>query len=172
MASGEIVEIINVINLYPVAVDAQRWELFDLIFTADAQTSFGGPAGWTDLASLKRDFAAIHEPFEATLHFTSNHQVVVDGDTASCISYVRGQFIRDVGEGGNMFESTGWYDDHLVRTPAGWRIRHRECRSVWAGGNPRVLNTQPGMTGEQQMDSLAREARADRVRHLQALAAG
>lgn len=168
MPSQDIVEIINVINLYPVAVDAQRWELFDRIFTADAETNFGGGAKWTDLASLKRDFAAIHEPFEATLHFTSNHQVTIDGDTASCISYVRGQFIRDVGPGGNMFESTGWYDDQLVRTPAGWRIRVRACRSVWAGGNPQVLNTQPGVTGEQQMDSLAREARAGRVRHLQA----
>jgi hypothetical protein len=169
MASGDIAEIINVINLYPVAVDSLSWDLFDLIFTPDVQTNFGGGAKWQDLASLKRDFAAIHEPFEATLHFTSNHQVGVDGDQATCISYVRGQFIRDVGEGGNMFESTGWYDDRLVRTAAGWRIKERACRSVWAGGNPLVLQTKPGVTGDQTMDSLSREARAGRVWRLQAL---
>jgi hypothetical protein len=169
MHSEDIVEIINLVNLYPVAVDTLRFDLFDQIFTPDVQASFGGAAQWRDLASLKRDFAAIHEPFTATLHVTTNHQVGVDGDKATCISYVRGQFIRDVGEGESLFESTGWYDDRLVRTPAGWRIRERACRSVWAGGDPRVLQTKPGVTGEQKLDSLSREARAGRVWRLQAL---
>lgn len=168
MPSEDIVEIVNLINLYPVAVDAQRWDLFDQIFTADVQANFGGAARWEGLEALKRDFAAIHAPFTATLHFTSNHQVGVAGDTATCISYVRGQFVRDLGEGDRLFESTGWYDDRLVRTAAGWRVRERACRSVWAGGDPRVLQTQAGV-GEQKMDALSREAAAGQVWRLQAL---
>jgi hypothetical protein len=172
MHSEDVVAIINVINLYPVAVDTLSWDLFDEIFTADVQTNFGGAAAWSDLASLKRDFETVHRPFAATLHVTTNHQVVVNADRANCISYVHGRFIRHVQEGGNMFESVGWYDDLLLRTAAGWRIKTRSCRTVWSGGNPAVLQTVPGITGEQRLDSLSREAAAGNIAHLIALARG
>ena len=68
MCGEDIVQIVNVINLYPVAVDTRRWDLFDRVFTEDAHTEFGGAAKWNDLTSLKRDFEIIHRPFEATLH--------------------------------------------------------------------------------------------------------
>lgn len=167
--SEDVIEIINVVNLYAIAVDALQFELFDQVFTADAAVSFGGPAAWSDLAALKRDFDAIHRPFEATMHTTTNHQVGVDGDRATCLSYVHGRFLRQVPEGSNMFESGGWYDDVLVRTPAGWRIAERGCRSVWAAGNPVVLQTMPGVTGEQKLDALSREAAAGQVGHIRAL---
>jgi hypothetical protein len=163
-------EIVNLINLYPVAVDTRHWELFDRIFTSDAQTDFGGGAKWDNLAALKRDFEIVHAPFDATLHITTNHQIVLDADRASCLSYVHGRFIRQVPQGGNMFESCGWYDDGLIRTAEGWRIRTRSCRSVWAGGNPVVLQTMPGVSGEQKLDSLSREAGSGAVAHLRALA--
>lgn len=168
MCSEDIIQIINVINLYPLAVDTRRWDLLDRVFTQDAHTEFGGPARWNDLISLKRDFEIIHRPFEATLHVTTNHQVVVNGDSASCLSYVHGRFIREVPEGGSMFESGGWYDDLLVRTPAGWRIKMRSCHTVWSGGNPAVLQTMPGVSGELQRESPGREAAAGRIAHLSA----
>ena len=170
MRSEDVIDVVNVINLYPIAVDTQRWDLFDRIFALDAVTDFGGGARWTDLASLKRDFAIVHGPFEATQHMTTNHQVVADGDVAHCISYVHGRFIRQVPKGGNMFESGGWYDDRLVRTADGWRIKVRACRSIWCGGNPVVLQTMPGVTGEQTLDSLSREAAAGNIAYLKALA--
>jgi hypothetical protein len=170
MSSEAVVGVINVVNLYAVALDCQRWELFDQVFTADAEADFGGPARWQDRAALKRDFAAIHSPFDATQHVTTNHQVVVDGDRANCISYVVGRFIRTVPEGGNMFESGGWYDDRLVRAGDGWRISNRLCRMVWWSGNPRVLQTTPGVPVEQQLFSLKTEAEARRIAWLDAMA--
>lgn len=168
MADGEISEIVNLINLYATAVDTQQWELLDRVFTEDVVTDFGGPAVFEGLAMLKQAFAAIHAPFARTLHMTTNHQVRVSGDRASCLSYVHGRFIRNV-EGGDLFESIGWYDDSLVRTQGGWRIRHRACRSVWAGGNPAVMRTSPDVDVEPPLYSLADEAGSDRVAHLQAL---
>ena len=170
MSSDQIPIIVNLINLYPVAVDAQDWELLDLIFTEDACADFGGPAVFQGLAVLKQAFAAIHEPFAATQHVTTNHQVaLVDADTATCLSYVHGRFIRDVPQGGNMFESTGWYDDQLIRTAAGWRIRHRACRTVWCGGNPRVLQTTADVNADAALHSLRSDGRAGEVNHLHQL---
>jgi hypothetical protein len=170
MTTGSITEIVNTVNLYPIAVDTLHWDLLDQVFTPDVAADFGGGAKWSDLASLKRDFAVVHAPFDATQHVTTNHQVLVDGDLASCISYVHGRFIRQVPTGGNMFESGGWYEDRLVRTASGWRIKERTCRSIWCSGNPVVLQTMPGVTGEMQLQSLKAEAGAGRLRHLAALA--
>lgn len=169
MQSDDISGVINVVNLYAAALDTQQWALFDQVFTPDAETDFGGPAPWPDLASLKRDFAAIHAPFDATQHVTTNHQVVVDGDAAHCLSYVHGRFIRQIPDGGNMFESGGWYDDRLVRTAAGWRIRRRTCRMVWWSGEPRVLQTTPDVPVDPQLLSLKAEAAAGRIAWLGAI---
>lgn len=169
MSSEDTIGIVNVINLYAFAVDTLQWDLLDRVFAADVRADFGGAAKWQDLASLKRDFAAIHGPFRATQHSTTNHQAVVNGDRANAISYVHGRFIRAVPMGGDMFESCGWYDDKLIRTAAGWRIEHRVCRTIWSGGNPRVLETMPGVTVEQQLHSLSGEAQSRSIAFLDAL---
>lgn len=172
MQAQDIANVINVINLYAVAVDTQEWELFDKVFVEDAITDFGGPAAFSGLATLKQLFAAIHEPFFATMHVTTNHHVQTTRDTASCLSYVHGRFIREVSSGGNMFESTGWYDDLLVRTDTGWRIRKRSCRTVWWGGNPAVLQTTPDVHIEPELNSLRADAKAGTLSHLRRLTIG
>ena len=166
MEAIDIAAIVNVINLYPIAVDLQRWELFDAVFTEDARTDFGGPAVFEGRENIKQVFDAIHAPFDATQHATHGHHVRVDGDRATCLSYVHARFIRAVGEGANMFELAGWYDDALVRTAAGWRIASRTCRTLWSGGNPAVLQTTPDVHIEQVFHSLKAEARAGNLGHL------
>lgn len=172
MQTQDFAAIVNVINLYAVAVDTQQWDLFDHVFTDDATTDFGGPAAFSGLAMIKEVFAAIHEPFSSTMHVTTNHHVAAGGNTATCLSYVHGRFIREVGEGGSMFESTGWYDDLLVQAGGQWRIQRRSCRTVWWGGNPAVLQTTPDVHVEPELNSLRTDARAGRLGHLYRLASG
>ena len=62
----DITAIIQIVNLYGFAVDTQRWDLFDRIFTKDVEADFSATAHWTDLESFKRDFAAFHDPFDST----------------------------------------------------------------------------------------------------------
>ena len=164
--AADIALIVNLVNTYPVAVDTHDWALFDRVFTPDVEADFGGGAAWCGLEPLKQAFAMIHAPFTATQHITTNHQVVVAGERASCLSYVHGRFIRPVPAGGDMFESTGWYEDGLVRTPHGWRIARRFCRMQWWGGNPAVLETAPGVKVEHVLDSLRAEAAGGRLAHL------
>lgn len=172
MESQDIAAVVNTVNLYPIAVDSMQWDLFDQVFTEDAETDFGGPAVFSGLANIKQVFDAIHAPFKATQHATRGHHVAVAGDRATCISYVHAHFIRDVpGGGGNLFESIGWYDDTLVRTPLGWRIARRVCRTTWSGGNPAVLQTTPDVHVEEVFHSLRGESREGRVGHIAGLVA-
>ena len=166
MQTHDFSAIVNVINLYAIAVDTQQWSLFDQVFTDDATTDFGGPAAFSGLVSIKEVFAAIHEPFASTMHVTTNHHVALTGSTATCLSYVHGRFIRDVGEDGNMFESSGWYDDALVQIGGQWRIKRRSCRTVWWGGNPAVLQTTPDVHVEPELNSLRIAAQAGSLGHL------
>lgn len=156
--ADDIAAIVNCLNLYAIAVDSQCWDLFDQVFTEDASAEFGGAAAWRGRADLKSAFAMIHAPFESTQHVTTNHHVTAEGDQASCISYVHGRFIRAVPKGAPMFESTGWYEDLLVRKPEGWRIARRSCRMQWWGGNPAVLETAPGVKVEPVLNSMKAQA--------------
>jgi hypothetical protein len=69
-----------------------------------------------------------------------------------------------------MFESTGWYDDRLIKTKGGWRIDNRVCRMQWWGGNPAVLETMPGVKVEHVLNSLRAQAHAGSIAHVSELA--
>jgi hypothetical protein len=166
--SDDVVGVIATLNLYAFATDSQQWDLFDRVFTEDVLADFGGGALWHDRASLKRDFDTIHAPFDVTQHTTTNHVVTIDGDTANSVCYVHARFVRQA-DGGNFWETTGWYDDVHVRTPGGWRIRHRVSRSNWWGGNLRVLQTMEGVTTEPPLSTTRKDAAAGQLMFLKAL---
>lgn len=171
MSQQETSAIIQLLNLYGFAVDTQRWDLFDRIFTEDVEADFSEPAHWRDLASFKRDFAAFHDPFDSTQHCMMNHLVEVDGDTAQAFTYGTWRLVRRGVDGGPLWDGSGWYDDDLVRTAQGWRIRHRTCRVVWWTGNPLVNETIPGVKFDLRTSVLRREGEAGAVRYLNAIAA-
>jgi hypothetical protein len=158
MAEQDLPAIVNVINLYGLAMDTQRWALFDEIFTADVAVDFGPGSQWSDREAFKRDFGAYHAPFDSTQHVMANHVVKVDGDAAQAFTYGFWRLIRRGMEGGDFWEGTGWYDDALVRTAEGWRISRRACKVVWWGGNALVNQPIPGVSFEGRYDSLKAEA--------------
>ncbi len=139
MAENDKVEIINIMNLYGFALDARAWDLFDLIFTADVEAVFGpAGAGWRGLDEFKRSFAMFHDTLDSHQHTMMGHVVHVDGDQANAFSYGNWLLVREAAEGGPQWLGTGWYDDLLVRTANGWRIKRRVCRLQAWTGNPYV----------------------------------
>jgi hypothetical protein len=169
MADQDIQSIIQLVNLYGLAVDTQRWDLFDRIFISDVDADFGESAHWRDLASFKRDFGVFHAPFDSTQHAMMNHLVNVTGDTAQALTYGTWRLIRKGVEGGDLWEGTGWYDDDLVRSGNKWLIKHRTCRVVWWGGNALVQEALPGAKFTPNSLALRREGEAGRVRFLKAI---
>lgn len=155
--------IVRVLNLYALVMDTQRWDLFDEIFTSDVDADFGESTHWRNLESFKTDFAAYHASFDATQHIMLNPLVAVSGDTAHAFTYGSWRLMRKGMEGGDFWEGGGWYDDTLVRTAAGWRIRKRTCRVAWWGGNPLVNQPSPDTRFDLRSSSLKAEAQAGRV---------
>jgi len=169
MSDQDSREIVQLINLYAFAVDTQRWDLFDRIFTDGCEADFSKTAHWQDRASFKRDFGAFHAVFDSTQHIMSNHIVQVDGDQAQAFTYGTWRLIRRAAEGLPLWDGSGWYDDALVRTAEGWRIAKRTCRVVYWTGNPWVNDAFPGVKFELDSIVLRQEAEAGRVNFLQKL---
>jgi hypothetical protein len=171
MAESDLQTIIQTINLYGFAVDSERWELFDRIFTPDVEAHFSESANWRDLAQFKSDFAVFHRLFDSTQHAMSNHLIEVAADTAHAFTYGMWRLIRRGTPGGDLWEGTGWYDDELTRTAQGWRIKRRLCKVVWWGGNPRVQESDPGVKFVLHPLSVKGEGKAGNIGFLNAISA-
>jgi hypothetical protein len=163
MNADDFAQIVNMVNLYAVATDSRRYELFEHIFTDDVHLDFGAGAALDGLDILIPAYRGIHAVFSATQHMTSGHVVQVDGDRACCFSYVTGRFRRALDDGEGLFESTGWYDDTLIRTGRGWRIRERISRMVSYQGDIRVMQAMPDVDTNYALVSLFSEADAGRI---------
>ncbi len=116
--TGDLVAIQQVLARYPHAVDDRDWDAFGRVFTADVvcdMTAVG--LGTTE----GRD--ALVELFAAIDHPVAHHLVdpVVDLDGADA-AHVRSKWWVVLADRTGF---GGTYTDQLVRTPDGWRIRHR-----------------------------------------------
>ena len=79
---SDVVAITQLVNRYGLAIDSQRWELFDGIFATDVHADYGATSHWTDREHFKADLAAFHDPLDSTQHTMSTHVIHVDGDRA------------------------------------------------------------------------------------------
>jgi hypothetical protein len=74
--------------------------------------------------------------FDATQHVTTNHQVTVDGNRATCRCQLHSQHVFHSDNGDQLFTVGGYYNDTFVRTEDGWRISHRTMEQTWMLGSP------------------------------------
>jgi hypothetical protein len=162
-------DIIQLINLYGLAMDTQRWDLFDRIFTEDCDADYGATSHWTSRAQFKADFGSFHELFDATQHVMTNHLVTVEGDRASAHTYGSWRLLRHAAGDPPVWDGTGYYDDQLVRTAAGWRIAKRVCRVVYWTGNPRVQTPMEEIAFQLDLVSPRREGGEGRLNYLKAI---
>ena len=123
---------------YSHAIDFQRWDELDDVFTPDAfidYTVFGGPKG--SYPEIK-DFLRTTMPmFSSYYHMVSTSKVVVDGDTATGVTICHNPMVLPLPDGGeHIFVCGLWYRDRFVRTAAGWRISERVEEKTYAQNMP------------------------------------
>ena len=77
----------------------------------------------------------------------------------------------DKAEGGSSWLGTGWYDDELVRTSNGWRIRDRVAKLLSWTGNPLVPGPVPEHNPDMNKNILSKACEAGAVRFFEAVRA-
>lgn len=127
---------------YCWALDARDWPALENVFLPDATAELASPV-LEGVEAIKARVARALDPLDESQHMVTNHQVTLDGDRATCRCYLQAQHVRrGVSGGGVNFIVAGRYEDEMVRTPIGWRIRHRRLVRMWEDGNPEVLRPQ------------------------------
>jgi len=145
MSTHEISDRIRIHDLlvrYTVAIDQKDWALLDTCFTPDAHldyTSAGGIAG--DYPKVRAWLEKALAPFPVTVHALANSVVEIEGEEATVRTYVHNPMIFNNPDGSvHVFTVGAHYNDKLVWTKDGWRIRERiEQTAFMDGGLPETL---------------------------------
>jgi SnoaL-like domain len=127
---------------YCWSLDLQDFDRLRHIFLPDASFDVGGTVHVGIDAIIAKVSAAL-TPMDASHHLISNHQIRVDGDSATSRCYLQAQHVREAAVGGKNFIIAGRYEDTLTRTPDGWRIAYRTLVRTWWEGNPEVARANP-----------------------------
>ena len=131
-------DIIDIAVAYTWALDTKQLELLRDVFLPDVTAMLRGVECNGIDAVIERIGGSILR-LDATQHLVGNHQVTVDGDTATHRCHLQSQHVKAGTPGGDNYIVGGYYDDRLVRTPAGWRIAHRTMQQTWTEGNRDVV---------------------------------
>lgn len=127
-------EINELLARYCHALDQKDWKAFQAIFLPDAIldfTAFGGPKG--SPAELQEFFIPILSSLASTQHTVSTIKIDLAGDNAAARSAAIVPMTAKAPEGKeSTFVSGLWYEDDLVRTPAGWKIKTRTQVRSWS----------------------------------------
>jgi ketosteroid isomerase-like protein len=129
--------IIDVTIAYTWALDTHDWDALDDVFTPDATASL--LVELEDREAIKERIRRALTPLDDSQHMVSNHDVRVDGDTATSRCYLHAQHVRHAAEGGPNYIVAGRYEDRFTRAPDGWRIAHRTLTVMWTDGNRKVI---------------------------------
>jgi len=120
LSVADRVEIHELPGRYGDAIDDRNWDLLDRVFTQDAVFDLTGVGsrvcnGLDDIKAFME-----HEAAHPKTHMMTNVYADPDGDGAQ----MRSRIVALLGKGRT---GTASYYDRLVRTPDGWRIKHRIC---------------------------------------------
>jgi hypothetical protein len=118
-----------VILRYASGVDSRDWGLLRTCFTEDFVGEFGPAGTWHGPDEVIAYMDAGSKTGGASLHRMTNIVIKGGPESATARSYVDA-VVMPKEQGGPGFHSIAYFDDVLVRTPAGWRIKHRSMTRV------------------------------------------
>jgi uncharacterized protein (TIGR02246 family) len=123
---------------FGAALDAKDWDAYTALFLEDGKFTIEGQArhGREEIvAGPRRDL----DRYAALQHYSTNHKVALDGDTAIASHYLIAIHIDDEGAMELHADAGGRYDCKCVRTPDGWRFAEVELHVFWRAGESFVI---------------------------------
>jgi ketosteroid isomerase-like protein len=133
-------EIDDVLYRYAQSLDSHDWDRLRTVFTQDAVADFLELGGVNEgIDAIVGLISGVLSGLDASQHLIGCPLATVDGDTATASCYLQAQHVFRGAPGGDHYLVGGTYVDQLVRTPEGWRIKHRTLHATWMDGNPEVF---------------------------------
>ncbi|MEM8837009.1 MAG: nuclear transport factor 2 family protein, partial [Pseudomonadota bacterium] len=143
-------EIGQVIVNYGLAFDMKDWILHRSVFTHEIEMDFSASIGDGLITMTADQWVAAVKPFFANLdgsqHIAMPLLIEVDGDTAYVRSLLNASHHLPNERGGAVQTMVGYYDNWLVRTEKGWKIRKMVQHITWNEGNWYVFEKAAGLS--------------------------
>jgi len=124
------------------AIDERDWDLWESVFTPDALIDWTENRGAKGNPKEVRAWASVvlsteNFPYPQYQHMSTNYQIVIDGDNATCKQMQLIPISVPSKNGGRQIGFSGiWFEDKLVRTADGWRICNRYEKLAWRHNFP------------------------------------
>jgi len=131
--------ITDVVLGFARSLDAKDWEACRRCFLDEVETDYSDLRGDPPSRVKADDFVTKRRTaLESlkTLHLSTNHQVTINGDRATCVSAAVIHRLRP--EDGERFDTYCTYTHTLARTSAGWKIAKVKQTVHWNTGNPEI----------------------------------
>jgi hypothetical protein len=127
------------------ALDTRDYATYASNYAEDGVLELPQPSAGGGTLIMRRDEMLEKVPrslakYGATHHISSNHQIAVDGDSASSRSYLQAVHVGSVPT--DHWDGGGWYDCSYRRTAAGWKFVTVKLTAVWLTGTPTKFNTE------------------------------
>jgi len=126
-ALADRLAVADVVVRYFELVDAKRWDDLHEVFTEDTTARWTTDSvieGLAGVVGAMRHMSGSDEI--VTYHHVAAMTPVVDGDRAEVVAHVRAMHHGVGPRDGKFYESLATQPTVLVRTPAGWRIKHHD----------------------------------------------
>jgi hypothetical protein len=116
----------KVLTAYAISIDSRDWDTFRSCFTKDCELDYGAIGKWHSDEAVCRYMALCHSG--PSLHRVSNFWINASDERATSRCYVDAMVFGPGGIGGA--HTIGYYDDELVHSENGWKIRKRTFTAV------------------------------------------
>jgi len=147
-------DISDVINQYATGADRRDWDLYRACFADVVRIDFTSFSGGDAEVMSGDDWAnrvwRLLPGFDATQHNSSNHVHTIQGDAATCVSYMVAEHIYAVDIGESSVTLGGYYTNTLERTDDGWKIIKCQLDVTWQRGNEALF----ALAGERALELL------------------
>ncbi|GEM_PF-6322129 len=131
-------EIAEVIYRYAIGADRRDAAMFAAVFTDELTVllrggSFGeGRRRTLSNTKFARQVIDNLSRFPVTQHFFSVYSVDINGEQARALVYMQARHFIDESEGAHPpWDMGGYYEYHLARTAAGWKVREYTLNITW-----------------------------------------
>jgi hypothetical protein len=139
-------QISETVHRYPVSVDARDWKGFRAIFTDEIDVLLttakraDRPRQIVSADKFTLSCEQVISSFEVTQHFLTDYHIDVNGNDATCLSYMYARHFppKDKPAQG-IWDIGGYYTYHLKRVGDGWKIPKYTLIVTWETNRPHDL---------------------------------
>ncbi len=120
---------------YATALDNRQYELLSEVFVEEAVAVYVGVGECQGLHSIVELVSSVLVQCAVTQHLLGNFRIAINGNEATAQCYLQAIHTGQGAFANALYTVWGEYSDRLVLTDRGWRIQHRELRTLHAAGD-------------------------------------